>query len=256
MKKLILGAVALLSSLTACLTFSYVGQNYDFDVFRFVQRALNPHGEQQVEQMLKDRPNMQIYTTVDGRQRKLTSQDAIWRWAAQAYNLTINGEKVFWDKGDLTDKPLTIYADHTIPFPGQSGAIRVREYMQYGDGSVSQLDFEALWIGCVFELFNIQKAQSFLFIYNQAIEGKISRTQYVHQLLATEYQSLLDTKHFYQTVWKPWAVLNQVTSDEKLWADGLFNSAEAWIAANKGSAGYKYWENAYDTTIAPGLNKR
>ena len=83
-----------------------------------IQKKLQPvqvdakHGDIQVAAMLRDRPMMASYTNAGGEVVTVTSEDEIWKWAAQRFGTTVNSQRHFgmertW-RTNLQPMPLSI----------------------------------------------------------------------------------------------------------------------------------------------------
>lgn len=214
------------------------------------------HGNRQVTQMLADRPAMAEFVTRENVRCKINSQADIWKWAAEAYGKKVNGGCIEWDDADL-DKPSHYMADHTIPYQGKNGLIRVRERFEPRNGHARELTFEELWSSCIFELYNIQSADAFLDIYRRSLTGQISRDQWVRTNTQIEHNALLRLVTFYELEWKQWADENDFASDPAKWRCDTPKNYDEWINLYRtGSSNpYLYWENYYDKQIVPYLEQ-
>ena len=232
----------------------YVQQHYHCALLENV--LLSP-GEKQVRQLLIDRPKMAVYLGLNGEEKKLTSQDAIWQWAAKAYDAHVIGELIVWDNHDLLAKPSNYLAENSTPWHGHPGAIRIRDAILKADGTKEETSFEKFWNACFFELINIKNADKSLVIYKQGLEGKLNRAQFVRAYQMAEYQSLVKLKQVYQEVWKPWAESHHVSSDLDLWEQNLPSSYEKWMSERySDGVTYTYFEDYYDKNVAPNVKNK
>lgn len=227
--------------------------------FVLTARAATPldHGDQQVETMLKDRPAMAQCLTIDGTIKKITSDDAIWVAAAQAYDQKIVGSTIDWDPSPLKLKP-PIGAEHSDPWQGRPALIRLRIDLPK-DGREMPASFEQLWSHCVFELFNVANDEQFLAIYQRALHGEISRQEWLDLNTRLEFTALVKLRNYFTETWKPWCDKNHVAYDPAIWLRGFSPNAtyEEWFAAyiHSSSPYLPLWESYYDGQIVPYLAK-
>lgn len=209
------------------------------------------HGEQQVSLMLSDRQGMAQYKRRNGDLVSISHCDTIFQWCAKAYSIQIGSSKIEWDSNTVK-KDMTYISDHSIPYKGMNGMIRVRDQFKSKNAIDRKSSFEELWAAVVFELLNIRNADNFIDNFEQAIEGSLSRTEWIRMNTSLEFMSLLELNKFYRQVWLPWADENNYESNAKLWGADLPNSYEEWYEGleESGWKNYTYWGDYFDIHIA------
>ena len=148
------------------------------------------HGEQQLTLMLNDRPALAEH---------LSPGDDLWIWAVRKFGGESTGVLVNWNASDPG------------PFEADSGFLRNRGRAQIrvqdprADSSSDKNDsFERLWRSVVFELHNVDASETFRRINQQALDGQISREEYILAMCSTENRSKQRTRSFYVKFFLPW----------------------------------------------------
>ncbi len=213
------------------------------------------HGNNQIRNMLSDRPAMQEYLADDDSIRKMSPDDLVWKWVANAYNKRVIGYRIEWDGGKV-NKPITFLAEHAIPYQGSKVLIRVRQRFQDAQGKLCDAVFEELWYVCIFELFNSQNDGEFINIYNRAIKGNVTKKEWFQLNTSLEHQAAIQTKHFFYDVWKPWAIKNGFHYQERYWRVNTPDDYQEWINLHQKNSPYiVWWRNYYDKQIVPYVKK-
>jgi hypothetical protein len=176
-------------------------------------------GQQQVRQMLVDRPLMAKY---------VTEQDAVWQWAARQFAGESTPNKIYWSNDD----PTPARADHFIPAADRPGFIRVASV-----NNGRPLDFEELWSCAIFELFNAANAEDFIATNSRASEGKIGREEFIRENFRLEFFAAVQTRHFYL------ASFNDV-----LRRHGLETNLEHWYLSDIWMGDWKHALGCYPKT--------
>jgi len=213
-------------------------------------------GEVQLRRMMKDRPPMHRYESADGAMKTVTKSDTIWKWAVRRLSGERLGQVIHWNPEE-PDKPKAYCADHRYPSGNRKGFIRVRKKYLIGKLKGRPIPFEALWFFLVFELNNIEGAARFHRVYEQALEGGVSRTSWITRNTMIEYNALCKTVAFYNDVWAPWAAKNGFRTNPKLWRTTLPDTYGKWIKLYTDKNGYPWdtWGHYYDTQMAPYLRR-
>lgn len=217
------------------------------------------HGNTQVAAMLRDRPEMASFVDGQGNRKAITKDDPIWKWVAQRFGTRVNNHKIYWDNSDVK-KPDHYEADHTIPWKNQPAQIRLRSKIR--KSANEQWENQSLgkmWSSVVFELMNVTNAGGFLRLWDQAKQGRLSRTDYVEGNQVLEYHACIALKDFYHSRFEPWAELSGYIPNDDSRGDGFYlwipGSYEAWISSYTDGS-YNYFYTYFDDTIVPYLKKK
>ncbi len=162
------------------------------------------HGEQQLRQMLKDRPGLAKF---------LAPGDMLWKWAVRRMAGEALGEPIDWDPSP----PLDSEAEHVAPTDGRRGRIRVKPYDDAMPEAEPDEVFEALWSHVVFELHNIGFVPRFNALRRQAAGGRLSKRQFIERIFRYEHEAIQQTRGFYMKVHLPWAAEKGLRTDPGLW---------------------------------------
>lgn len=229
---------ALISSVTLCTGIDALEPDID-------------HGNRQVRQMLADRPAMASYVNINGEAKKVTENDAIWKWAAESFGTKINDQTIEWTN-DSPSSPLIFAADHLIPTPSKKGLIRIREDWIKNGVAVREASFYELWHSAIYELFNIRSARKFLELRNRGIEGTITKAAYVQGNTMLEHGAILKTKNFHRKVWVPWEREHFAKDEMKVW-EGWSGSVPSdyneFGKISQADGILKYWQDFYNEVL-------
>jgi hypothetical protein len=197
------------------------------------------HGEEQVEKMVCDRPKMAAW---------LKRGDPIWSWVAKQFAGADTGWRIYWISYPSNDLPSSCPSYCLGPAKGQSPAIYVR----------SDLDGESTCAYAVFELFNVRSAPELGRITLAAMNGKISKEQFVLRRANLEYEATKETICFYKHFWQPHAAELGRETFERNWHAPVDSTFEQWIAhyADHSSYPWNIYEKYYERIIAPHLTSR
>jgi hypothetical protein len=133
-------------------------------------------GETQMGQMIKDRPEFARYVSKD---------DDVWQFCVRAFAGAAIGEHIIWNNSLLENE--RYLADHLGPYDGHPGYIQIRKNVASGDRRGRPLTCEELWSCAVFELENIRSHRAFLALYYRALDGKLSREEWIRGCSRLEY---------------------------------------------------------------------
>jgi tetratricopeptide (TPR) repeat protein len=194
------------------------------------------HGRRQVEKMLHDRPAM----------AQLGEKAApLCEWAARKFAGEDLHERVFWDP---TEPRGPTAAEHQTPLPGKPGRIRLRAKYVTGATAGQPRSFEELWQNAVFELHNIAGAETFLRIWDDAIKGRLSRSEYVTKVIECESRAADSTRAFYIRVFLPLARQWRLPTHPTNWYLTYSESGKVPILSltSKTSDYWQHYEKGYD----------
>jgi tetratricopeptide (TPR) repeat protein len=196
------------------------------------------HGRRQVEKMLHDRPAM----------AQLGKKAApLCEWAARKFAGEDLHERVFWDPSE-PQGPTT--AEHQTPMPGSPGRIRLAAKYVTGPNKGQPRSFEEMWQNAVFELHNIAGAETFRRIHDDAVHGRLSRSEYITKGIECESKAADSTRAFYMRVFLPLAKEWRLPTHPTDWYLALSDSGRVPILSltSKTSAYWQHYEKAYDAT--------
>ena len=162
------------------------------------------HGEQQVRQLLRDRPAMAQY----GEKAAV-----LYRWAARKFAGEDLHERFLWDASE----PALCDADNQSPTTERSGRIRIRRTYCDGVQKGKEQSFESMWSKAVFELYNIANAQDFQRLIQAAAAGQLTKETFVAKIVECESRAAEKTRAFYIHVFLPWAREQHLPTDPQSW---------------------------------------
>jgi hypothetical protein len=192
------------------------GRRYDPWTLPLHDKSALEHGQKQLEQILRDRPQMNS---------NLRSSDLLWVWAAAKFGEKIEGAEVDWDASPPSVGQTE--ADHLPPYGGQPGRIRVRKSdIPSGDPRT----FETLWVDAVFELHNIEHAKEFARIEGQAFDGSITQDQFVKAMFSVERKTAERTRRWYLEIFLPHAKRYKIPTDPERWYCRMWGTADEEFA--------------------------
>jgi tetratricopeptide (TPR) repeat protein len=161
-------------------------------------------GEEQVRQMLHDRPVMAKY----GEKAR-----ALYQWAARKFAGEDMGQEIRWDGSE----PLHAPSDCDCPRDGQPDRIRLRKSSADKPDNGKEHSFEELWMCAVFELYNASNTEGFARTYEAARRGEFTRDQYVMAQAIVESLTAEKTRSFYIHVYLPWTKEVRESTNPTLW---------------------------------------
>jgi tetratricopeptide (TPR) repeat protein/protein involved in polysaccharide export with SLBB domain len=217
-----------------------------FEPWRKAQVAADAlqHGERQIRQMLKDRPNM-------GRFGE--KANVLLRWAARKFAGEDLHEMIFWNPSDPSPD---ITACSRPPTADEPGVIRVRGTIIEGPDKGKARSFEEMWCNAVFELYNIANSKQVDQIDDDVTKDMFSREEYVTKLIEVESGAAEKTRSFYIHVFLPWAIEHGVATDPRPWylAERL-SPGQLVVSASmcKNTAYWRFLERRYDRVILDSL---
>jgi tetratricopeptide (TPR) repeat protein len=204
------------------------------------------HGEQQIRQMLKDRPVMGQF----GKKN-----DELFQWAVRKFGGEDLHKLIFWNGSALPPDTNSMYH---FPTAEGHGYIQVRGENTDGSDKTKARSFEEMWSDAVFELYNIANTKQFRRLNDDAIAGKVSKEEYVVKTIELESEAAEKTRSFYIHVFLHWANEHGLATHPRLWylAKRLDPSRSLILPYidRKGSY-WHYYEYRYDLFIFPSLTK-
>ncbi len=173
-----------------------------------VNDAALKHGEQQVRQMLEDRPAMGQYGE---------AASVLYQWAARMFAQKHGQQRILWDARE----PVGEYdAASYIPREGTPGCIRVRSRYKRGPKAGEERSFEDLWHNVVFELHNVNNAESHQQVKARANAGDLTRAEYAREMIDSEARAAESTRAFYFHVYLPWVKAHKISTNPSSWFVG------------------------------------
>ncbi len=165
------------------------------------------HGQEQVRQMLKDRPAMAQYGDEAG---------VLYSWAVRKFAGEDLGQRIFWDPADPPDTS----ADHFSPTATSPGRVRVRGQYKDGPHAGKERAGEEMWEGVVYELYNILSVKDFRRRSDDAAAGKLSKEEFVVRTAEVENRAGEKEWAFYLRVFLLWAKDHHLSTNPRVWHMG------------------------------------
>lgn len=201
-------------------------------------------GAEQVDRMVKDRPEMA---------RSVFKTDALWQFCARCFGGGATGENILWDSALPEDKGYE--SENLGPFDGRKGFIRIRKIHASTETRGQPLTCEELWCCAVFELENLRNHPAFRALYQMALKGQLTREDWVRENSQLEYTALRRTARDYRALWRPLARARHLSETPSLWGVDCPSTYEAWIIQYTDPNGYPWdaFARYYDQQIVPYL---
>jgi tetratricopeptide (TPR) repeat protein len=212
-------------------------------------------GEQQLRQMLSDRPAMTQYGN---------KANSLYQWAARKFAGEDLGNKIFWRSFDprpiwnAGSGPLdqSIDAANLSVQSSQSRYICVRRTYKSGPHVGEDLSLEEVWGDAIFELYNNVSAKDFDRVDAEAVFGKLSRHDYAKERIEVEGIAAEKLRAFYIHVFLPLAAENHLATHPEYWYvasrsgpnDNLF-----LLATANEDPHWRAYEHDYDLIVTHGL---
>jgi tetratricopeptide (TPR) repeat protein len=202
------------------------------------------YGEEQLRQMLKNRPTMGKYGE---------DADVLYRWAARKFAGEDLGGRILWDASEV---PSGCSSD-CQPTSRALRCIRLRGTYEGATEKGQKRPFEELWHDLVFELYNVTvSSHDFERLENEVAEGGLSRDQFVLGVINAESRAAERTRAFYIHVFLPWAKKHHVSTDPYLWRITIRlrpNESLVLPFVTKDMPYWKHYEQRYDYIVLAGL---
>jgi len=185
------------------------------------------HGEEQVRQMLRDRPAMAQFGE---------EGIAFYRWAASKFAGEDRGERLLWDPGT----PVPPLGDSVgAPRLALPGRIQIDAVYTDGPYSGKARSSEELWSSAVAKLYHIANEAECIRLNGDATNGTVSLDDYVNQVIQYEQRVAARTRAFYIHVFLPWAKDHRVSSNPTLWYTGFLHLDQA-LQSNRRNCEQQY----------------
>lgn len=200
-------------------------------------------GEEQVETMVRDRPEMSRY---------VQKGDPVWDFCARQFGGEAIGAGIEWNNS----LPVGANSDYQIPDGNQSGDICVRIYDPY---THKKNTCEELWSYALYELCNIRSNKQQEVVWDDMLSGKINRSEFIKRKAQLEYQAYPYTVWIYNTLWKPSMEAKRIKTTPSLWGLTVPDTADAWFEqyryTDQNSYPWNYGKE-YDEAVMPILQQR
>lgn len=162
--------------------------------------------------MLRDRPRMA---------RFVKKGDVIWNWTVRQFAGEGLGNRITWNGTPPADDFL---GNNT--YDSTVCEIRILEVLR-GE----QVPGEMQWAVTVFELVNIRGHENFTAYYNEVLEGKLTRKEYIRKMTEQEFSALHQQQAFYKSVWIPHARRNKLSHTPYYWKIDAPNNYGQWMVS-------------------------
>ena len=199
------------------------------------------HGQQQVQQMLRNRPAMAQFGKKAG---------VLYQWAARKFAGEDLHREVFWD---ASEPPFD--ADSLPPTAESHGRIRIRRTYSDGPNKGKKQSFEAMWSEAVFELYNVANVQEFQRLEKEVAARKLTKVAFVAEKIECESRAAEKTRAFYIHVFLPWAKEQHAPTEPAAWFVGLRSDSRENLLLSRVDKRGTYWrdyEDQYDSILLKG----
>jgi hypothetical protein len=203
-------------------------------------------GEEQMAKMVKDRPEFARYISRD---------DVIWQFCVRAFAGAAIGERILWDNTLPEDNGYR--SENLGPYQGHPGFIRIRNNSDSSDDRGRPLSCEELWSCAVFELENIRNHKTFMVLYYRALEGKLSREEWIRGCTMLEYEALNRTSKDFAKLWLPLFGTRAISVNKSFWGANIPDTYQEWISFYRDPNSYPWdaFGAFYDSQIVPYVKK-
>lgn len=154
----------------------------------------------------------------------LSADDPFFNSVAVLFSGAASGVPVFWDSA-LPRGPED--ANHTSPRAKELATIRIR---RLDPATGEEYSFGYLWSLALYELHNVQEWEAFSELSIEAWLGRVSRDDYVREVVRVEYGALKALEDFYKVSWVPFCERIDVPTSRYLWVKTGGLSFEDWFA--------------------------
>ena len=134
-------------------------------------------------------------------------------WAARKFAGEDLDSLIDWDP----TVPAHSDAENLAPEGDLHGAILIDPFYDSGPKLGQPRSFEELWAGAVFELHNINNGKHFVRLHKEAVDGRISKRNYVAEIVKYEVLAAQQTRAFYVQAFLPFAARQKLPTDPGLW---------------------------------------
>lgn len=203
------------------------------DKFKYSTEISN-HAQQQLEQMLGDRPGMAGTISKDGAIFLLTKESPLWSFALSVFSGKFTGIPVFWHSAQPENS-----ADGNYSTPQAHGLLMIRVKDHSGEGLGA---FDQMWSTFVFEALNSTNAPAW---YRRArlvrtSVSLISRNEFVKESSRDEWKAMRILFQLYTNIFQPWFQHHNVETNATEWGDGVMSDFEQWFAQYNDQSNYPW----------------
>jgi tetratricopeptide (TPR) repeat protein len=201
-----------------------------------ISQTLLAHGERQVQRMLQDRPAMS-YQKEEAK--------VLYGWAARKFAGEDLGRRVFWDG---SEPPPDTTCENQPPRGGDFGFILVSGKYIDGPDKGKTRSSEEMWHDAVFELYNISNDREFSRLTANAASGRMSKEDFVANVIECESHAAEKTRAFYIHVFMPWARDHHLPTHPQLWHLAHRSESQQSIMSFTAASDpyWKHYERMYD----------
>ena len=212
------------------------------------QEALD-FGHRQVARMIADRPAMACVDTSTGKSINIDRSWFVWKWCAERFAGAATVFRIRW----RADEPLG-NADHAYS-EKEGGFIRLSKLERYGSNRGKPRPFESLWGDAIYEFLNFENGPDTYDNFLSTLAGLVTKQEYMENITRLEHRALIKQMQFYEKRWKPWAVKNCVSTDQRYWHGQVPKKYEDWIAQYRNPKGYPWnpYGKYYEEKLIPYL---
>lgn len=184
------------------------------------------HGDTQLENMLRARPNMLF-----GKESSHEALGELREVICKLFEGSSAGLKIYWN-----DEEPSLYGAHKIPTRKRDASIMVRSREPKDEGTL--VPGERQWAVAVFEMYNIEGWKSFLDLQIDVIINNIPEEEFIKRLARIEYSALEKLADFYREIWLPFAKENKMPTTERFWVRTRPQGFEQWYSEYSDSSLY------------------
>jgi tetratricopeptide (TPR) repeat protein len=197
------------------------------------------YGEEQVQQLLRDRPAMAKF-----------GEDAapLRQWAARKFAGEDLGQRIRWDASDPVAGTLL---QNQLPGRLTARLIRMRLKDEAGPNKPRERSFEELWSDAVFALYSIAGARDFDKLVDATGKGWRSKGEFIAQAIAAESPAADKRRAFYIHLFLPWATEHRLATNPQQWRIGQRAELDAF---NRNDPHCQELAREYDAIVLRGIS--
>jgi hypothetical protein len=196
-------------------------------------------GDQQVSQLLTDRPQLKSLIVKDG---------PAWKWLSVSFGNSDHAFRMRWDKASTTDYNPQTSESAAYPDRERLSYIRVDGTYKSGPRKGEARSGEEVLRDVVFELNNAAHGADGLLLTRLAVLRQISRANYIRDCAYIEFEAYNKTEEFYKQIWAPYCRGSDIFTRPNLWLSCNGLTFDQWIALYPSNYWYpwKYYGNRFD----------
>jgi hypothetical protein len=194
------------------------------------------HGENQVKKLLVDRPELTL---------RISKGDSAYQWLLRNFAGEHTGYMIYWESSNPSNG-----ADGENRFDDYSnrGAIRAKKMSE--SNALVAAETQATIV--VFELINNRNTPRFKALWKNALNGKISKKDWIRGATQLEFEAIQKTENFYLRNWLPLMKSKYLATDAHLWRIDTPSHYDFWIKTKDAEKFIQYWGSCYpETTDMP-----